>query len=102
MLLTPGTLVDGTRVDYGFGWHLNFEGDRLVSVDHGGGGSGTTAARNFVRRYLSDRTTIACFAQERPSLDLDKRKTLITAIYKAQQSIITQRPKNSPTRYPPE
>ena len=83
MLFTPGKFDNGKPVDYGFGWHLNLVNGQLNSVDHGGGGSGTTAARNFVRRHLFDRTTVAFFAQERPELDIDSRKALAKEIYEA-------------------
>jgi CubicO group peptidase (beta-lactamase class C family) len=86
MLFTAGTLDDGTPVGYGFGWKLNFEDLQLISVEHGGSGSGTTAARHFVRRHFFDRTTVAFFTQEHPELFLDARKALVLEIYKAQQT----------------
>lgn len=85
MLFTPGKLDDGTPVAYGFGWKLNLVDGQLESVDHSGGGSTPISARNFVRRYLSDRTTVAFFAQERPSLDIDARKALAAELYEAQR-----------------
>ena len=92
MLFTSGTLDNGTPVGYGFGWHLNFQGRQLVSADHSGGGSGSTAARNFVRRHFPDRTTVAIFAQENPSLDLNARKALVSEIYEAQRSTTKSHP----------
>ena len=92
MLFKPGTLDDGTPVGYGFGWNLNMVDGQLESVDHGGGGSGTTSARNFVRRYLSDRTTVAFFAQERPNLDINARKALAADLYEAQRIITKEQP----------
>lgn len=86
MLFAPGKFDDGKPVDYGFGWHLNLVNGQLESVDHGGGGSAPISARNFVRRHLSARTTVAFFAQERPNLDIDARKALAEEIYEAQQS----------------
>lgn len=92
MLFTPGRFDDGTPVSYGFGWRLNLVDGQLASVDHSGGGSGTTAARNFIRRYLSDRTTVAFFAQERPNVDIDARKALTAEIYEAQRSTAKSHP----------
>lgn len=81
MLFTPGVLDNGERVDYGFGWELDFENEQLISARHGGAGSGTTAARNMVLRHFDDRTTVAIFAQEHPLLTRSRRDQFADSVY---------------------
>jgi hypothetical protein len=81
--ITRGFLDNGERVGYGIGWQLHCRGDDLVFAEHGGAGSGTTAARNSIRRHSSDRTTVAVFAQEHPHLIRTRRKDLVNEIYKS-------------------
>lgn len=83
MLFKPGVLDNGERVDYAFGWELNFEGGQLISARHGGAGSGTTAARNIVLRHFDDRTTVAIFAQEHPRLIRSRRDQFADDVYQA-------------------
>ena len=66
MLFRQGNLDDGSPVDYGFGWHLEYNEGQLRIARHGGWGSGKTACRNMVSRYFDDRITVALFAQEHP------------------------------------
>ena len=66
MLFSRGALDNGEPVDYGFGWKLTYRDGQLVSADHGGWGSGTTAARNQIKRSFENNTTVAVFAQEYP------------------------------------
>jgi len=66
LLFRRGRLDDGSPVNYGFGWKLTYEDGQLVFAEHGGWGSGTTAARNQIRRYEEEKTTVAVFAQECP------------------------------------
>ncbi|WP_166821377.1 serine hydrolase [Thalassoroseus pseudoceratinae] len=89
MLFQRGTLDDGTPVDYGFGWKLTYEDDKLVTAEHGGWGSGTTAARNQIKRFIDDRITVAVFAQEHPEFGRKNeagekiREVIVDEIYKA-------------------
>lgn len=83
LLFTRGKLDSGDPVDYGIGWQLQFRDGELVIAEHGGSGSGTTAARNWIRRHLADRTTVAIFAQEHPQLIRERRKALVGELYKA-------------------
>jgi D-alanyl-D-alanine carboxypeptidase len=66
MLFRRGKLDDGSPVDYGFGWFLEYEGDQLKFAKHGGWGSGMSAARNMVTRYAPDQIAVAAFAREHP------------------------------------
>jgi CubicO group peptidase (beta-lactamase class C family) len=68
MIFRRGTLDSGTPVDYGFGWKLKYGEGGLEVAEHGGWGSGTTAARNMVKRYFDDEITVAVFGQEYPDL----------------------------------
>ncbi|QDT12621.1 Penicillin-binding protein 4* [Planctomycetes bacterium K23_9] len=87
MLFQPGALDNGESVDYGFGWYVSYENDKLVSMEHGGAGSGTTAARNWIRRHTKDQTTVAIFAQEHRQLTRSKRQLLVSEIYQALQPV---------------
>jgi len=80
MLFQRGELDNGEPVDYGFGWRLPYQGDQPMVAEHGGVGSGTTAARNLVRRNLQDGTTVAIFAQENPHLGRTDRAALVSEI----------------------
>lgn len=66
MLFRQGILDNGEPVDYGFGWKLNYDNGQLIAAEHGGWGSGTTAARNLIKRFNEHRITVAIFAQEHP------------------------------------
>lgn len=81
MLFQQGKFDDGRPVDYGFGWRLKYRNGELVTAEHGGVGSGTTAARNLVRRHFDNGMTIAIFAQEHPLLGRDARAEFVSAIY---------------------
>jgi CubicO group peptidase (beta-lactamase class C family)/glutamine amidotransferase-like uncharacterized protein len=83
MLFTRGTLDNGESIDYGFGWRLTYKNGQLISAEHGGVGSGTTAARNLVRRHTADQTTVAIFAQEHPQLNRSDRDVLVSEIYES-------------------
>lgn len=83
MLFTRGVFDNGEPIDYGFGWRLTYGNGQLVAAEHGGVGSGTTAARNLVRRHYSDQTTVAIFAQEHPKLGRSDRDLLVSEIYEA-------------------
>lgn len=80
MLFAQGVFDNGKPVQYGFGWRLEKTGDRLIA-EHGGVGSGTTAARNLVRRYFDDGTTVAIFAQEHPQIGRAQRDVLVDEVY---------------------
>ncbi|MEW4564616.1 serine hydrolase [Bremerella sp. JC770] len=81
MLFTPGELDNGEPIPYGFGWRLDYRDDKLLIAEHGGVGSGTTAARNLVRRHFSDGTTVAIFVQENPHIGRTDRAELVSEIY---------------------
>ena len=83
MLFTEGTLDNGEPLGYGFGWRVNYQDKQLVTAEHGGVGSGNTAARNLIRRHFSDQTTVAIFAQENRELGRVDREVLVTEIYDA-------------------
>lgn len=42
MMITPTKLKNGSKIDYGFGFALSFEGDSLKTISHTGGGTGFT------------------------------------------------------------
>lgn len=81
MIFTQGKFDNGDPVQYGFGWSVECENDTLVIAEHGGGGSGTTAARNWIRRHFKDGTTVAFFAQEHPQLNRAARKEFVSELY---------------------
>ena len=81
LLFTQGELDSGTPVDYGFGWRLRYRDGSLLTAEHGGVGSGSTAARNLIRRHFADGVTVAIFAQEHPQLGRDDRAALVSEIY---------------------
>jgi len=81
MLFTPGEFDNGDPIPYGFGWRLEYRDDKLLTAEHGGVGSGTTAARNLVRRHFSDGTTVAIFVQENPQIGRTDRAELVREIY---------------------
>lgn len=81
MLFQQGKFDDGRPIDYGFGWRVKYRDGELLTAEHGGVGSGTTAARNLVRRHFKDNVTIAIFAQEHPTLDRAAREEFVSAIY---------------------
>lgn len=81
LLFTQGQLDDGGPINYGFGWRLYYQSEALLTAEHGGVGSGTTAARNLIRRHFNDGTTIAIFAQEHPQLNRNDRSALVSEIY---------------------
>ncbi|WP_339743644.1 serine hydrolase [uncultured Rubinisphaera sp.] len=83
MLFTPGVLDNGEAVAYGKGWQVTIQDQYLVIAEHGGAGSGTIAARNWIRRHYDDNTTVAIFAQEHPQLNRNKRQALVRDIYNA-------------------
>lgn len=64
LLFKSGTLDNGDKVNYGFGWKLVFDGDELIEVFHGGVGSPPRSARNFVLRDLRNHITVVFFARE--------------------------------------
>lgn len=80
-LFADGVLDNGEPVGYGFGWRVHYQGKQLVTAEHGGVGSGTTAARNLVRRYFNDQTTVAIFAQENKTLGRSDRAAIVSDIY---------------------
>lgn len=53
----------------------------LLTAEHGGVGSGTTAARNLVRRHFRNRVTVAIVAQEHPQFGRSQRAALVNGIY---------------------
>ncbi|MCG6158129.1 serine hydrolase [Rubinisphaera margarita] len=81
MLFQQGLLDDGTPVDYGFGWRLKYRDGELLIAEHGGVGSGTTAARNLIRRHFDEGITIAIFAQENPELGRADRARFASELY---------------------
>lgn len=83
LLFTRGTYDNGEPIDYGFGWRLQYRADEILTAEHSGVGSGTTAARNLIRRHFADQTTVAIFAQENPALGRDDRDALVTEIYES-------------------
>lgn len=80
-LFTEGILDDGQPMGYGFGWWVNYHNRQLATAKHGGVGSGTTAARNLVRRHFDDQTTVAIFSQENKNLGKADREALVSEIY---------------------
>lgn len=88
MIFTQGKFDNGDPVEYGFGWQLKCANGKLVMAEHGGGGSGTTAARNWIQRHLKDGTTVAFFAQEHPNLNREARRALSSELY---QAVLTAR-----------
>ncbi len=83
ILFTQGVLDNGEPIDYGFGWRLNYRNGKLLTAEHGGVGSGTTAARNLIRRHFDDQTTVAIFAQEHPQIGRSDREVLVSEIYES-------------------
>ena len=83
MLFKQGRFDNGDPVEYGFGWRVECENGKPVVAEHGGAGSGTTVARNWVRRHFKDGTTVAFFAQENPHLNREARKVLSDKLYDA-------------------
>jgi len=83
MLYTEGVLDSGEPMGYGFGWRVSYKNRQLVTAEHGGVGSGTTAARNLVRRHFNDQTTVAIFAQENRELGRTDRDVLVSEIYES-------------------
>ena len=83
MLFTQGKFDNGEPVEYGFGWQVRCENGVPVTAEHGGGGSGTTAARNWIRRHFQDGTTVAFFAQEHPQLNTEARMKFSSELYEA-------------------
>jgi CubicO group peptidase (beta-lactamase class C family) len=88
MLFTQGAYDNSEPIDYGFGWRLNYRDDELLTAEHGGVGSGTTAARNLIRRHFVDQTTVAIFAQENPEIGRTDRETLVSELY---ETLLKQR-----------
>lgn len=83
MLFSQGKLDAGTPVDYGFGWRVTYRDGKLIYAEHGGVGSGKTAARNLIKRFAADQTTVAIFAQEIPTIGRAKRAAIVNEIYKS-------------------
>ncbi|MEP3478954.1 MAG: serine hydrolase [Fuerstiella sp.] len=83
MIFTQGNLDNGAPVEYGLGWRVVCNEGKLVVAEHGGAGSGTTAARNWIRRHFKDGTTVAFFAQEIPDLNRDARQVFSSQLYEA-------------------
>ncbi|WP_146457557.1 serine hydrolase domain-containing protein [Rubripirellula tenax] len=83
LLFTQGTFDNGEPVEHGFGWQVRHENGKSVMAEHGGGGSGTTAARNWIRRHFEDGTTVAFFAHEHPQLNTEARMKLSSELYEA-------------------
>ncbi len=81
MLFQQARLDDGTPVDYGFGWRMKYRDGELLIAEHGGVGSGTTAARNLVRRHFNEGITVAIFAQENPELGREDRARFVSELY---------------------
>lgn len=81
MLFTRGLFDNGEPIPYGFGWRLTYRDDELFLAEHGGVGSGKSAARNQIERHFDDRTTVAIFAQENPNFHKSKREALAAEIY---------------------
>lgn len=81
MIFTQGSFDNGDPVEYGFGWHVECKNGKPVIAEHGGGGSGTTAARNWIRRHYKDGTTVAIFAQEHPQLHREARGDFVSELY---------------------
>lgn len=83
MIFSQGTFDNGDPIEYGFGWQVKHQDGQLVIAEHGGAGSGTTAARNWIRRHFEDGTTVAFFAQEHPQLHREARKQFSSDLYDA-------------------
>lgn len=83
MLFTQGKFDSGDPIAYGFGWRLEYRNGELLTAEHGGVGSGTTAARNLVRRHYKDGTTVAIFAQEHPQIGRSDRAAFVSEIYES-------------------
>lgn len=84
LLLSPGKLDNGERVDYGFGWRLTFdENDELIEVHHSGVGSAPSSSRNFVLRDLRNDITVVLFGRENLTLIRDVRTALAAEIREA-------------------
>lgn len=83
MIFTQGVLDSGEPIDYGFGWRMKYRDGNVMIAEHGGVGSGTTAARNLIRRHFVDKTTVAIFAQENPQIGRSDRQVLVSAIYES-------------------
>ncbi len=78
LLFKSGTLDNGGKVDYGFGWKLSHDNDgQLIEVHHGGAGNNS---RSFVLRDLSNRITVVFFGRENLSLTLKVRMKLAWAL----------------------
>ena len=54
---------------------------QALTAEHGGVGSGTTAARNLVGRHFKDGTTVVIFAQEHPEIGRSDRAEFVSEIY---------------------
>ncbi|TWU03396.1 serine hydrolase domain-containing protein [Neorhodopirellula pilleata] len=83
MIFNQGKFDNGDPIEYGFGWQVRCKDDQLQIAEHGGGGSGTTAARNWIRRHFEDGTTVAFFAQEYPQLNTEARMKFSSELYEA-------------------
>ena len=80
LLFESGSLDNGEKVDYGFGWKLAYEGGELIEVYHGGVGSAPASSRNFVLRDLRNRITVVFFARENLSFTRTVRSEFAGAI----------------------
>ena len=83
MIFAQGTFDNGQPVEYGFGWRVESKNGQPIMAEHGGGGSGTTAARNWIQRHFKDGTTVAFFAQEHPDLNRETRRAFSSDLYAA-------------------
>tara|TARA_R110002072_G_scaffold13481_2_gene56903 strand:+ start:114823 stop:115278 length:456 start_codon:yes stop_codon:yes gene_type:complete len=81
MLFAQGKFDNDEPIDYGFGWRLECRNGKLLTAEHDGAGSGTTAARNLIRRHFKDGITVAIFAQDPPQLGRSNREEFVSEIY---------------------
>ena len=80
LLFDSGTLDNGEKVNYGFGWKLAFDDEELIEIYHGGVGSRPGSSRNFVLRDLRHRITVAFFARENLSFTRAVRPKFAEAV----------------------
>jgi len=80
LYFTSGELDNGGRIEYAMGWRVEYEGDKLVRVSHGGTGSPPGNSRNMISRNLKNRTTVAFFARENTSFNKARKAEFIEAL----------------------
>lgn len=80
LYFTSGKLDKGDPVGYAMGWRVEYGGDKLVRVFHGGVGSPPGNSRNMISRNLRNRTTVAFFARENTSFNKVRKAEFINAL----------------------